>query len=74
MSLSIWVVDQWNSIPANIVEAPTMKIFERRLDLCWKEHDLIHNFIGDVNYSPIANPLMETDDNASRVAVEELAI
>ena len=51
-----------------------MKIFERRLDLYWKEHDLIHNFRGDVNYSPVANPVMETDDNASRGAVEELDI
>ena len=31
--LSILVVNQWNSLPANIVEVPTMEIFERRLDL-----------------------------------------
>ena len=63
------------SLPANIVEAPTMKIFERRLlDLYWKEHDLIHNFRRDVNYSPIAKPVRETDNNASSGAVEELDI
>ena len=48
-----------------------MKIFERRLYLYWKEHDFIHNFRGDVIYSPIANPTMETDNNASRGTVEE---
>ena len=63
-----------NSLPANIVEASIMKIFERRLDLYWKDHDLKHNFRGGVNYSPIANPVMETDGNASRGAVEELDI
>ena len=51
-----------------------MKIFERRLDLYWKEHDLIHKFRRDVNYSPIADPMRETDDNASRRAIEELDI
>ena len=54
------------------MEAQTMKVFERRLDLYWKECDFIHNFRGDVNYSPIGNLMMETDDSASRVAVEEL--
>ena len=51
-----------------------MKIFERRLDLYWKEHDLILNFRGDVNYIPVANPKMKTDDIASREAVEEFNI
>ena len=50
-----------------------MKISERRLDLYWREVDLIQN-CRDVNYSPIANPVMDTDDNASRVAVKELDI
>ena len=40
--LSICVGNQWNSLPVNIVETPAMKIFERRLNLYWKKHDLIH--------------------------------
>ena len=34
----------WNSLPSAIVEAPSVKAFERRLDKYWKDQDVLYNF------------------------------
>ena len=60
--LSIRVVSEWNSLPSKIVEAPNLKVFERRLDRHWRQHDLKYNFRGDVNCSPIANKGMNIEE------------
>ncbi len=43
-SFSNRVVTTWNNLPASVVEASTLGIFERRLDVHWKDHPLKHNF------------------------------
>ena len=50
---SLQVTNQWNRLPAQIVEAPTTKAFERRLDNFWKEHELIFNYKAETSYSPV---------------------
>ena len=46
-------MNKWNSLPSKIVEAPNLKIFERRLDRHWRQHDLKYSFRGVVNCSPL---------------------
>ena len=60
--LSIRVVSEWHSLPSKIVEAPNLKVFERRLDRHWRQHDLKYNFRGDVNCSPVANKGMNIEE------------
>ena len=45
--LSIRAAKVWNSLPESIVESQTVKIFERRLDEYWKEHEMKFNFTED---------------------------
>ena len=61
--LSIRIVNEWNSLPSKIVEAPNLKIFERRLDRHWRQHDLKYSFRGVVNCSPVANQWKKTGES-----------
>ena len=61
--LSIRIVNEWNSLPSEIVEAPNLKIFERRLDRHWRQHDLKYSFRGVVNCSPVANQWKKTGES-----------
>ncbi len=36
----IRVVDSWNSLPESIVNVPSVKSFERRLDRFWADQDI----------------------------------
>ena len=38
------VVDTWNSLPQKVIEAPSVKSFERRLDRCWKSQAIKYDF------------------------------
>ncbi len=40
MQFRIRVVDSWNSLPESIVNAPSVKSFERRLDRFWAVQDI----------------------------------
>jgi len=37
------IVKSWNSLPSNVVNAPTVNYFKNRLDEHWKDHDLIYS-------------------------------
>ena len=37
-SFSMRVIDTWNSLPSNVVLAPSMGSFESRLNKCWHGH------------------------------------
>ena len=43
-SFTYRVADPWNSLTENIIQAPTVSAFERRLDKHWKNQDLMYNF------------------------------
>ena len=45
------VMELWNSLPHNVVTAPNVKTFERRLDKHWREHPMIYDFTTDYNYT-----------------------
>ena len=51
------VVNQWNRLPAEVVETPTFAVFERGLDTILKGHEFKFNFKSDC--SPIVNQLSE---------------
>ena len=38
------IVDTWNSLPAAVVDAPSINSFENRLDRFWKEQDLVYDY------------------------------
>ena len=35
------IIDPWNQLPQTVVDAPSVKIFEHRLDHHWRNHPLI---------------------------------
>ncbi len=37
------VIDVWNSLPSHVVEAPSIKAFERRLDKVWRNQDIVYD-------------------------------
>ena len=43
-SFTYRVADPWNSLTENIIQAPTVSAFERRLDKHWKNQGLMYNF------------------------------
>ena len=45
------VVEPWNSIPDQIVGAPSLKSFERRLDKFWAGQDIRFNYEATINTS-----------------------
>ena len=47
----IRVVEPWNSIPDQIVRAPSLKSFERRLDKFWADQDIRFNYEATLNTS-----------------------
>ena len=38
------VVDIWNNLPSKVVNAPSLKSFENRLDKFWKNQSIVYNF------------------------------
>ena len=38
------VVDIWNNLPQAVVDAPSVKSFERRLDKYWHNQDMVYDF------------------------------
>ena len=50
---TIQVANNWNRLPSEVVESPTLMIFEMKLDAFWKEHELKLNF-NQSDYSPLA--------------------
>ena len=37
-------VDTWNSLPAAVVEAPTLNTFKNRLDKWWKNQEVLYDY------------------------------
>jgi len=38
------ITEMWNNLPSAVVQAPSVKAFERRLDKLWKNQDLVYNY------------------------------
>ena len=38
------IVDAWNDLPSQVVEAPSVLAFERRLDKAWKGQKMLYDF------------------------------
>ena len=43
-SFSYRIVEPWNSLPEEVISAPSTKSFERRLDKFWSSQDLKYDF------------------------------
>ena len=57
------------SVWCEIKQAPNQRIFERRLDQYWRQHDLKYNFRGVVNCRSIANQWTNKCDTCSSCCV-----
>ena len=58
------VVNGWNSLPANVVNAPSLNSFKSRIDSVWKEH----KFETDLSCPlPIANLEFSSDSESEEV-------
>ena len=44
------VVDMWNSLPSEVVEAPSVNAFKNRLDKFWSNQSFVFNYRADFNY------------------------
>ena len=55
-SFTFRVADPWNSLKEEIILAPSIASFERRLDKHWKNHPLLYNY----RASPILKHAHET--------------
>ena len=42
---SIRIVDSWNDLPQRIIDSPSVKCFESRLDKYWEGQDMKYDFI-----------------------------
>lgn len=42
------VVATWNDLPENVVSAPNLKTFERRLDRYWENQELLYDYEADI--------------------------
>jgi len=50
-SVCLRVVNVWNSLPNNVVQADTINIFKNRLDKHWLNQEVLFNFIADLTGS-----------------------
>ena len=46
---AIRTINDWNSLPASIIESPTTITFKNRLDRHWKNHPLLYKFDRDAH-------------------------
>ena len=38
------IVNSWNSLPENVISAPSVNAFENRLDKIWNNQDIKYNY------------------------------
>jgi len=43
-SFTVRVVGLWNSLPTDVVNAPSVVSFENRLDKCWATQDCLYDY------------------------------
>ena len=48
---SIRIVDIWNRLPSNVVNASNVMCFQKRLDKCWADHKIKFDHEAPLNYS-----------------------
>ena len=48
-NFSIRVITTWNSLPKDIVEAPTLNSFKNRLDKYWRSQDLLYDYKAELH-------------------------
>ena len=65
------VTNIWNSLPNEVVEAPSVNSFKNRLDKHWKNQEVIFDYKAELN---IRLPSKRTNpDNQNPAKVEELS-
>ena len=43
------IINPWNSLPKEVVEAPTLSTFKRRLDKSWKNQEILYKYKAKLN-------------------------
>jgi len=42
--LTHWIVNLWNSLPAQVVHGSSVNDFKNKLDAHWSKQDMVHNY------------------------------
>lgn len=59
------VTDPWNDLASIVIDAPSVKYFERRLDKFWQNHPLRYDFKASCYYT-------HYDSHAQTINTEDL--
>lgn len=59
---SIRIINTWNSLPDEIVNAPTINSFKNRLDKYWKHQDVLYNYRAVLNLGAVPNRNQQTTE------------
>jgi hypothetical protein len=62
-SFALRVTPTWNSLPCEVVNAPSVSSFKRRLDKCWSNQEIIYNFKAPLTRSHTHMELSDAEDD-----------
>ena len=63
------IVNDWNALPSWVIEAANYHIFERRLDMAWRNQDLLYNYRAKIDPTFIVDGLTDTTANTEALRV-----
>ena len=61
-SFSYRIVNPWNSLPENVVNAPSLNAFKNRLDKYWKNQDILYDYKATLNLMGNTTPTTREQD------------
>ena len=65
------ITNPWNSLPKEVVEAPTLNTFKRRLDKSWKNQEILYNYKATLNVGTGSEKLNKLEDHNGDVVLED---
>ena len=63
------VVNSWNSVPTDVVNAPSVNSFKNRIDKFWNNQDIVYDHKAKLPY--ISRPSMNIQEVYSDLAIED---
>ena len=63
------VVNSWNSLPTDVVNAPSVNSFKNRIDKFWNNQDIVYDHKAKLSY--IGRPSINVQEVYSDLAIED---